>query len=223
LTFGVPGLLAAALPVGLRLGPVRMRAAVTEDHLVEWLQVGLLAGAAVLLLRCWRVVRVLEARRVDARVYGLLAIATLFVALEEISWGQRILGFETPHGLSRVNQQGEFNLHNYAWFHIVRNWLPLAFSAVGALCAWRSWRNPPTTPSTAWSRLLPGREMLFTLLACLAVSVWLLLLYLTALRQEDDWRVGRVVAEWAELMVAYVLFLYAWLRAVRLEATRSGA
>lgn len=219
LTFGVPGLLVAALPLGLRLGPVRMRAAVTEDHLVEWLQVGLLAGSAVLLLRCWKTVRAIEDRRVDARTYALLALGTLFVALEEISWGQRILGFETPHGLSHANEQGEFNLHNYAWFHIVRNWLPLGFATFGSLCAWCAWRRPADAPSTACRRLLPGREMLFSLVACLAVSVWLLVLYLTALRHEGDWRVGRVVAEWAELMVAYVLFLYAWLQAVRMEAT----
>lgn len=31
---------------------------------------------------------------------------------EEISWGQRIFGFETPANLEKVNAQKEFNLHN---------------------------------------------------------------------------------------------------------------
>lgn len=31
---------------------------------------------------------------------------------EEISWGQRILGWETPSSLNEINQQGETNLHN---------------------------------------------------------------------------------------------------------------
>ena len=31
---------------------------------------------------------------------------------EEISWGQRILGFGTPEVLMEINHQQEFNLHN---------------------------------------------------------------------------------------------------------------
>lgn len=31
---------------------------------------------------------------------------------EEISWGQRIFGFETPDDLVKINAQKEFNLHN---------------------------------------------------------------------------------------------------------------
>ena len=47
----------------------------------------------------------------------LLGMAVLFVfgAGEEISWGQRVFGVETPAGLAAVNVQGETNLHNLAW------------------------------------------------------------------------------------------------------------
>lgn len=47
----------------------------------------------------------------------LLAMSVLFVfgAGEEISWGQRVFGVETPAGLARVNTQQETNLHNLAW------------------------------------------------------------------------------------------------------------
>jgi hypothetical protein len=45
-------------------------------------------------------------------VYLGLALLFLFGAGEEISWGQRILGFQTPESLSQVNRQEEFNLHN---------------------------------------------------------------------------------------------------------------
>jgi len=49
-------------------------------------------------------------------VYLGLAVLFFFGAGEEISWGQRILGFETPETLSEVNRQEEFNLHNLsAW------------------------------------------------------------------------------------------------------------
>lgn len=41
-----------------------------------------------------------------------LAALFLFGAGEEISWGQRILGFETPASLNELNKQEEFNIHN---------------------------------------------------------------------------------------------------------------
>jgi hypothetical protein len=50
---------------------------------------------------------------------GLLLLAgVMFVAsMEEISWGQRILGVKTPEYISRVNRQKETNIHNLEFFH----------------------------------------------------------------------------------------------------------
>jgi hypothetical protein len=49
-------------------------------------------------------------------VYLGLALLFFLGAGEEISWGQRMLGFQTPEPLSEVNRQEEFNLHNLsAW------------------------------------------------------------------------------------------------------------
>lgn len=47
----------------------------------------------------------------------LLGLAFFFAAGEEISWGQRILHFETPELLDSVNMQDEFNIHNINIFH----------------------------------------------------------------------------------------------------------
>jgi len=48
------------------------------------------------------------------RNYWLLILAFFFLlgSGEEISWGQRIFGWETPEGYSQVNRQNETNLHN---------------------------------------------------------------------------------------------------------------
>lgn len=43
----------------------------------------------------------------------LLGLFFVFVAGEEISWGQRIIGFGTPDSMKDSNVQGEFNIHNY--------------------------------------------------------------------------------------------------------------
>jgi tetratricopeptide (TPR) repeat protein len=44
--------------------------------------------------------------------FSLLAVACSYVFLEEISWGQRIFGFDTPEFLKSRNLQGEANVHN---------------------------------------------------------------------------------------------------------------
>lgn len=53
------------------------------------------------------------------RIFFLLFGLLFFVLLgEEISWGQRLLGFDTPDNLEKRNIQGEFNLHNLDMFHL---------------------------------------------------------------------------------------------------------
>jgi hypothetical protein len=47
------------------------------------------------------------------------ALLMLFFAGEEISWGQRILGFETPEWVAEDNLQDEFNLHNYGPLDVI--------------------------------------------------------------------------------------------------------
>jgi hypothetical protein len=44
--------------------------------------------------------------------YAGLSVFLFLSAGEEISWGQRILGFSTPAEIGRANGQDEFNLHN---------------------------------------------------------------------------------------------------------------
>jgi len=46
-----------------------------------------------------------------------LSIIFLFGAGEEISWGQRLFGFETPNKIQTINEQMEFNIHNLNVFY----------------------------------------------------------------------------------------------------------
>lgn len=82
-----------------------------EDGLIENAQVVVLVGvvifAAALAVRLGR-----QGRRSAAVIYAVLAVGALFVAIEEISWGQRILGLTTPEALDVINRQGELNVHN---------------------------------------------------------------------------------------------------------------
>ena len=42
----------------------------------------------------------------------LFALAAFVIAMEEISWGRRIFGFETPVDFKGANLQSDFTLHN---------------------------------------------------------------------------------------------------------------
>lgn len=84
---------------------------VREDGALECLTALALFSAAVLCWkRCWTLKGSHTARFVwCTAIYG----AVLFFGMgEEISWGQRILGIETPEFLANVNAQKETNLHN---------------------------------------------------------------------------------------------------------------
>jgi len=47
----------------------------------------------------------------------LLSIVFFISTGEEISWGQRIIGFSTPDNLNEINVQQEFTLHNIEVFN----------------------------------------------------------------------------------------------------------
>lgn len=86
-------------------------ALIDEDGPIELGQVVLMGGAAVAFGVA--AVRARAAgRRGLAAIYLLVAVGAFVATGEEISWGQRILGFTTPEPLEPVNQQGESNLHN---------------------------------------------------------------------------------------------------------------
>jgi hypothetical protein len=78
---------------------------------VEWITVlGLLLGAAV----CFT--RIVQFRKLRSWLFlsitALLGLVLFFGAGEEISWGQRLLGIQSPEYFKQNNLQGETNFHN---------------------------------------------------------------------------------------------------------------
>jgi hypothetical protein len=49
------------------------------------------------------------------------ALAALYFAGEEISWGQSWIHFKTPEAFAEKNVQGEFNLHNFQGWGVLNN------------------------------------------------------------------------------------------------------
>lgn len=104
--------IAGAIVVALtRFWDPLFRLLTAEDRIFEWAQfacwvVASVAGG-VMAIRLFR-----ARRRAVALLWTGLALGLLLVAGEEIAWGQRILGLETPEVLERVNRQGEITVHN---------------------------------------------------------------------------------------------------------------
>ena len=80
----------------------------TEDSYVENLTAILFFLAGLLLV----IVATTECRIFPRCIYILGCVAFMFVVGEEISWGQRIFGFDTPEYLMNINVQNEFTIHN---------------------------------------------------------------------------------------------------------------
>lgn len=108
-----------AYPV-LGMGNAWIAALIPEDHYFELVGATSLLATSILFFYGFLLAR----KTLDKSwtslakklVYLGLAALFFFGAGEEISWGQRILGFETPQSISQVNKQEEFNLHNLsAW------------------------------------------------------------------------------------------------------------
>ncbi len=77
-----------------------------EDLVGEWAQTFAFLAATILSVA-------VAVRRTQYRWFFIvLALACSYVFLEEISWGQRIFGFDTPEFLKARNLQGEANVHN---------------------------------------------------------------------------------------------------------------
>jgi hypothetical protein len=56
-----------------------------------------------------------------------LGLINLFAAGEEISWGQRIFGIDTPEWLHQINEQHELTVHNIEGLQGNHRWMGLVF------------------------------------------------------------------------------------------------
>ncbi len=104
----------------LALGNDVLAALIPEDHYFELIGALSFLVTSILFFYGFRVARKTLDKSwvslIKQLIYLGLALLFFFGAGEEISWGQRILGFQTPEPLSQVNRQEEFNLHNLsAW------------------------------------------------------------------------------------------------------------
>jgi hypothetical protein len=167
-----------------QLYPDHYHAAVQEDRLVEWLTVTLYVCAAYLRLKS----SIPSGRLFDSLV-GLFCI---FVAGEEFSWGQRLLGFTPPATFLENNTQQELTLHNFAdVFGRPKTVLMLALFGFGILLPLLH----------RWSRTRPILEKIGATCPPNAAMPWFALSIILLL-----WYPVHLTGEWVEALGA-ALFL----------------
>lgn len=107
---GLPGGLFALFVVLMVVLPTDSRRWLyAESGPLEWAQVLFFLAAAVLAIHlAFRAGGAWWARA----CYLGFGLVGLMVVGEELSWGQHMLGFETPEALATANKQDEANLHN---------------------------------------------------------------------------------------------------------------
>ena len=97
-----------------------------EDRVLEWVQVALLLAAVVAAAAVARRLRPSQPR--VAVLWAVFAVGCFVIAGEEVAWGQRIFGLETPEALDEVNHQGQITVHN---IRTVQDGVNLVFIAAG--------------------------------------------------------------------------------------------
>jgi len=102
-----------------------------EDGIYEWLTVIMLFITGCIMLR-----RAIQLRSVRTKLFititALGGLLMFFGAGEEISWGQRLLGLETPQWAKDHNTQDDITLHNLKVGDTKIN--KLVFSKLLAVC-----------------------------------------------------------------------------------------
>ena len=126
----IPFLIALSGAVAALLGKEAYKLFTREDGIAETLQVLCWIGSLVLALNIIRNYGK-SGNRAITTLYIVLAVGIFFMIGEEISWGQRMFGWETPESYAQINKQEETNLHNIYGIGYTFKWLHLLVAAYG--------------------------------------------------------------------------------------------
>jgi hypothetical protein len=116
---------------------------IREEHPIELLGALSLLAASVLCALAWRRARHDPGWAPLARLALLALVPLFFFAFgEEVSWGQRIFGIDTPGGLREANRQDELNLHNVKALGGVNTLFQVFWVVMGVLVPVAAWWRP---------------------------------------------------------------------------------
>lgn len=142
-------------------------------------------------------------QRLVGFMLGVVALGSLYIAGEEISWGQHILNWNTPSYWSQFNDQNETNLHNTsAWLDQKPRLLLFIGIVIGGLVipALRRWK--PDTLPLAFAFFYPS-------VVVVPCALGVLLPYLgEAVAEAAGTKLFERVSEVQELYMYYFVLIY---------------
>jgi hypothetical protein len=135
-----------------------------ENHPVEILTFALAFFCSLAALRLAGALRSHGADAITCGFYTVFSLGLFVVAMEEIAWGQKLLGFATPAWMLPVNMQGETTLHNLGSLQGKSEWMRLAFAiggiaGVGISRIARFERISPPTMLLPWFLLITAHAV----------------------------------------------------------------
>ena len=119
-----------------------------EDGPLEWLQ--FFAYFLSSIFGIFIFLRSKNKNSKDAFIWLFLSALSFFIAAEEISWGERIIGFSID-SLKEISIQGETNLHNLPFFHNL--FLDPLLIIICIFFGWIGWRKFPYLTSIPRKKL----------------------------------------------------------------------
>jgi hypothetical protein len=200
-----PWIIAGTQAIGIALPASRKLALwlLLENHPVEMLTfVALIFGGLYGLALAWK-----SRQAGEPILYPLFflvfSVVLILIGMEEISWGQQFLHFQTPEAWGHMNSQGETNLHNLRGLQGHSEYMRLAFGLAGLV------------------GILLGRVKLFRPIATPTLLFpWFLIISIHAavdayndfypIQEQFDYYMQRT-SELVECMIGLAAFLYIWL------------
>lgn len=186
-----------------------------EDGVFEWFTFVCLLATAIFSFLVGLQLRSLK-HPWQASLFILFGLAMFFAAGEEITWGQRVLGWETPEHIQAINEQGETNLHNLEGVLSITNLVMLSMGLYGVF-AWIVARA--VHPERWWYK---ADLILIPPVFLIGYFFFLAGFRLTRLFFEFDssFTINRI-AEWSEFLTTMGLVMYLWLIWQHLKGTDS--
>ncbi len=182
-----------------------------EDGPLEWPQFFCFAAASIVGFGV-ALKRLRSGHPWQGLLFVAFGLATFLIAGEEISWGQRVFGWQTPADLAAINHQGETTVHNIRWVQELLGMLLAIASGIAMLLPFASKKF---TFGKRWDQgdflLAPP---LFSISCFFAMFAYKVIRF--AFFPDSDFTVTKF-GEWPELCFASGLLLFAYLNYRRLS------
>lgn len=130
--WSIPVIIVLGAVVAALLGKPAYKWYTGEDQFAEVMQVLFYTTAlifSVLVIKeLWQ-----RDEKAIAGLYMIVLFGLTFLIGEELSWGQRIFGWETSEEFKEINKQDETNLHNVYGIGSTFKWVQMLIGAYGAI------------------------------------------------------------------------------------------